>query len=57
MGERYLPALFNNLPDNKCFPFRTMYHQMIVGELEKNYKQISDMYEKLMREEREDQTL
>jgi hypothetical protein len=30
---------------------------MIVGELDKNYRQISDMYEKLMREEREDQTL
>jgi hypothetical protein len=27
---------------------------MIVGELDKNYRQISDMYEKLMREERED---
>ena len=30
---------------------------MIVGELDKNYRQISDMFEKLMREEREDQTL
>jgi hypothetical protein len=34
-----------------------MYHEMIVGELDKNYRQISDMYDKLMREEREDQTL
>ena len=31
-----------------------MYHQMIVGELDKNYRQISDMFDKLMREERED---
>jgi hypothetical protein len=30
---------------------------MIVGELDKNYRQISDMYEKLMKEERDDQTL
>ena len=34
-----------------------MYHEMIVGELDKNYRQISDMCDKLMREEREDQTL
>ena len=30
---------------------------MIVGELEKNYCQIKDMHEKLIREEKEDQTL
>lgn len=30
---------------------------MIVGELDRNYAQIRDMYEKLIREEKEDQTL
>jgi hypothetical protein len=30
---------------------------MIVGELERNYSQIKDMYDKLIREEKEDQTL
>ena len=39
------------------FFFSGTYNQMIVGELDKNYRQISDMYDKLMREEREDQTL
>lgn len=30
---------------------------MIVGELERNYRQIKDMHDKLTREEKEDQTL
>jgi len=30
---------------------------MIVGELERNYAQIKDMYDKLTREEKEDQNL
>lgn len=30
---------------------------MILGELEKNYNQIKDMHHKLIKEEREDQTL
>jgi hypothetical protein len=30
---------------------------MIVGELERNYSQIKDMFEKLTREEKEDQNL
>lgn len=30
---------------------------MIVGELDRNYCQIRDMYDKLTREEKEDQTL
>ena len=33
------------------------YREMIVGELERNYTQIKDMHEKLVREEKEDQTL
>ena len=34
-----------------------MYKEMIVGELDRNYSQIRDMYDKLTREEKEDQTL
>lgn len=30
------------------------YKEMIVGELERNYSQIRDMFEKLQREEKED---
>ena len=41
----------------KSLIYSTTYNQTIVGELDKNYRQISDMFEKLMREEREDQTL
>lgn len=33
------------------------YKEMIVGELDRNYSQIRDMYDKLTREEKEDQTL
>ena len=34
--------------------FRNTYKDMIVGELDRNYAQIRDMYEKLIREEKED---
>jgi hypothetical protein len=30
------------------------YKEMIVGELERNYRQIRDMHDKLTREEKED---
>jgi hypothetical protein len=31
-----------------------MYKEMIVGELDRNYSQIRDMFDKLTREEKED---
>jgi predicted RNase H-like nuclease (RuvC/YqgF family) len=36
---------------------RGVYQELIVGELERNYIQIKDMYNKLQREEKEDQNL
>ena len=33
---------------------RGQYQELIVGELERNYIQIKDMYNKLQREEKED---
>ena len=41
-----------------CFKFlRGVYQKLIVGELERNYIQIKDMYTKLQNEEKEDQFL
>ena len=37
--------------------FSGSYKEMIVGELDRNYRQIRDMNDKLTREEKEDQNL
>lgn len=44
-----ISILFLSLPI-----FSGYYREMIVGELERNYNQIKDMHEKLVREEKED---
>jgi len=36
---------------------RGQYQELIVGELERNFIQIKDMFNKLQREEKEDQNL
>jgi len=52
-----LPEIVKYFGDIKESFSNGCHKEMIVGELERNYRQIGDMYDKLTREEKEDQTL